>query len=59
MLEWVCMKNDSIETPELVKEHLKKLGKKGGETTKAKYGPDHYREIGRKGLANRYKKDGR
>lgn len=31
------------------KHDMSKIGRKGGETTKAKYGPDFYESIGRKG----------
>jgi hypothetical protein len=33
-----------------------KIGKQGGETTKKRYGSNHLREIGRKGLAKRWGK---
>lgn len=32
------------------------LGRKGGESTAQKYGSDHMREIGLRGLEKRYKK---
>jgi len=31
------------------KDFLRKIGKKGGQTTKKKHGPDHYRKIGAAG----------
>lgn len=34
------------ELPDEVKEYFSERGKKGGETTKAKYGHDHFRRIG-------------
>ncbi len=39
-----------------IKEYLSKLGKKGGAATKAKYGPDYYRKIGRLGNIAQEKK---
>jgi len=32
-----------------VKQYLSKLGKKGGEAVKAKYGPDYYKKLSAKG----------
>jgi len=37
-------------------ELAKQLGKKGGAKTKKKYGIEHYRELGRKGMASRWSK---
>ena len=37
------------------KAYLRKIGKKGGKTTKAKLGPDHFRKIGRLGGLSRSK----
>ena len=39
-----------------VTEYLKKIGSKGGKTTKAKHGADHYKKIGKLGAEKRYGK---
>ncbi len=38
-----------------IKEIAKQLGKRGGDTTKKKYGKDHYKKIGMKGAKKRWK----
>jgi len=35
------------------KGYMGKLAKRGGDATREKYGPDFYREIGRKGVESR------
>ncbi len=37
-------------------ELAKQLGKRGGEKTKKKYGPDYYKKLSKKGLAARWHK---
>lgn len=37
-------------------EFAKQLGKRGGNKTKKKYGPDYFKEISKKGVAARWSK---
>lgn len=40
----------------MTNKHAKALGKLGGEATKKKHGKEFYSEIGKKGMASRWKK---
>lgn len=39
---------------EALRKHLARLGKKGGERTRERLGPEHYAAIGRAGAARRW-----
>lgn len=45
-----------MEKEEIIKEHLAKLGKKGGAKTLKKHGKKHFSEIAKIGLAKRWNK---
>lgn len=37
-----------------LKEKMQKLAKKGGNKTKKRYGPEYYKNLGKKGAAKRW-----
>lgn len=41
----------------MIKDKFQEMVKKGGESTKAKYGRDHYSKMGKKTVENRRKQD--
>jgi len=38
---------------DIIREHLSKAGKKGGDVTRLRFSDEHFKEIGRKGHAKR------
>lgn len=42
-------------TSEIIKKHYRKIAKKGGDTTKQRYGVDHFRKIQAKSVESRLK----
>ena len=50
------MKNNQLQSDQLLKDHLSQLGKKGGKTTKKNHGLNYYKNIGKLGAEKRWGK---
>lgn len=51
----IILNNMTEQTKEqIIKEHFSKMGKKGGKSTRRKYGKKHFQQIGRKGALKRW-----